>query len=505
MNKRFTIFITKILTLLMLCGVISSCQDTIPQRSTLTKGKSVQDGDEDKEFSRPNGAINFKTDFCGCKNGKPVTYGNCASFCSNKNTNGQEVFYANFTVKESITLAGFGNVHGWCTAVIEGDAQNPKCLIEAKDAQGTIKYLDAVPIAGSNSVTAVIDSLLYDKTYVLTLVESTSGAKSDSIQTVKFSKDVALGSLGPLKNSPITQYACLVRQFSTDSVTGDIYYDSAYRLHFYFLPRIGVNPIPGGQADLICHDIFNPLYGPNDSATYPRFEERPGTFNLWDTMDPRFFDNDSNSKRDINEVIAQKTKNFGGGTIDASKDFFSEFKWFGSPALEDSAGSASGEQTIGFFMAPWIDTANFRSYCLTSTQYNSTNPLFMALRDVIGVDTEGLYVGEKAPETVIGADGNPTTGLKDYILIRETDLKAVWYYIQNGTYLAPTEANVKNVAVYFNYPLNKTTPFVKTSSQRIYKVKWAYELNQSSNSSTANGVPTSVPPHDRKIGCIPKF
>jgi hypothetical protein len=149
-------------------------------------------------------------------------------------------------------------------------------------------------------------------------------------------------------------------------------------------------------------------------------------------------------------------------------------------------------------MAPWIDSATFKSYCLTSTHYNGTNPLFKAFRDIIGVDTEGLYVGEKAAETVTTPTG-VTSGLKDWILIRETDVKAVWFYLNNGVLTAPTDNNVKDVSVYFYYPLNKASPFVKTSTQRMYKVKWAYELNGAST------IPTSLPPHDRKIGCIPKF
>jgi hypothetical protein len=319
----------------------------MPYRETITSGNTKAPTNPDTKLVRPDNAIKFKTDFCGCKDTKAVTYGNCASFCASKNTGGLEKFFANFTVTEKISLSSLKNVNGWCSTVFETDTENPKCVIQAKDEDGNIREMDAVTTANSNAVTANMEGLSYDKTYVLTLIETKSGAKSDSIQIIKFSQDIALGSLGPIKNAPVSQYTCLVRAFSTDTA-GDIFYDSAYRLHFYFLPRIGVDPIPASQTDLICHDIFNPTYGSIDDASYPRLEEIPGIFNLWDTLDPRFYDNNGNTIKDINEIIAQKVKNFGGGTISTATSYFNEFKWFGSPVQNTNAGNTNSEQTIGY-------------------------------------------------------------------------------------------------------------------------------------------------------------
>ena len=524
MDSRPQIFM-RLMVMLILTAFLSACQDTIPYRSTITPGSSDGDDvctevesevtedlplcdDDDDEIVRPNNAILWKTDFCACKDSKPVSYGNCASFCSGKNTNGVETLFANFTVTEAISLSGLGSVYGWCKTNLPNDEQNPECEIEAKDDQGNITPLEISISPNSNSLTADIQSRLdFDKTYVLTLVERSSKARSNSIQLVKFSTDVTAPVLGPLKNTPVSQYACIVREFSTDDSTGDIYFNQAYRLHFYYIPSMPPTPIPAGNSNLICHDIFNPAYGKIDNELFPRFENKPGIFNVWDTTDPRFYDNNGNGAMDVNDLIIQKTKNFGG-TIPAGTNFFSKFTWFGAPELNEDAGNTNSSQPLGYFMAPWIDQTTFKSYCLTSTQYNSNNPLFKAMRDVIGVDTEGLYIGEKAAETVIGDDGQPTTGFKDYVLIRETDLKAVWFYIKNGTPTAPTEENVANNAVYFYYPLNKASPYVKTSTQRIFRVRGAAELgngNVSTGGSNGSGVSTNYPPHDRKIGCVPKF
>ncbi len=527
---------------LCLLGLLMSCQDTIPNRSTITDGKTIEtpptctpeqelvtegEGEDavqvcrDKGVSRPDNAIFWKADFCGCKDNKPVTLGNCSSFCADKNTGGAETLYASFTVTEAISLGGLGNVAAWCRTPISGDAQNPECEVQAKDEAGNVTSLAVNVPANSNSITANIkDGLAYDKTYVLTLVEKVSGAKSNSIQLIKFSPTTNISLLSPLKNAPISQYSCLVREFSTDDATGEPYYEGAYRLHFYFIPRIPPKPIPAGNSNLICHDIFNPLYGTTDQELYPRFEQQPGVFNLWDTMDPRFYDNNANRILDVNEVIRQKTINFGGN-IPESTNFFQPFTWPGSPELEAEAGGNNTSTTttttqtqapLGYYMAPWIDQTTFRSYCLNSTHYNSSNPLFKAMRDIIGVDTQGLYIGEKAPETVTTSTGTVTSGFSDYILISETDLKAVWFYINNGVHTAPTDANVANNAIFFYYPLDKTSPYIKKSSQRIFRVRGASELNGGNSGQTTGGTgatptggTTSYPPHDRKIGCVPKF
>lgn len=536
MIPRWTLF-TKVLLILTMSVALFSCNETTPKRATISPGqmideegpcpegfheetkkeKNTETGVEEEITEcvedpkvRPTSAVIFKTDFCGCKDDKAVTYGNCASFCSGKNTQKAETFFANFTVTADIALSGLGSVHGWCNVVLPGETSNPKCELEVKSEDNTTIMLDVTTPAGTNSITADISSLAQDKTYVLTLVETVSKARSSSVQIVKFSPDIGIPILGPLKNAPISQYTCIIRDSATGSGDSDVYYEQSYRTHYYFLPRRPPSPIPPGTGNIACHDIS--LLGLTDDVLYPRLEQIPGAFNLWDTSDPRFFDNNGNTIMDVDDIIQQKAKNFGVNLPSTAK-FFSPFSWANEPELGDEATVSKNAMPLGYYMQPWIDGSTYRSYCLNSTHYNSNNGIFKAIRDVVGVDTEGLYIAEKTTEAVTSVNGSTTTaGSRDFILIRETDLKQVWFYLNNGIPTAPTDENVANVAVFFYYPLNKASPFVKTSTQRIFQVKSPQELflggsttTPSGTGSSGQGAPTAYPPHDRKMGCIPKF
>lgn len=513
MVSRFNIKNLQALCLGIMSIMLVACQDTMPNRALIDDAAQTTGGTTGGGgivvAVRPDGAVKFKTTFCGCKDGKAITYGNCSAFCAGKNTNGAGILYADFNVTEEISLNSiFGSLKGWCNNPMPDEQTNPICLLKANDDDGGAVNLDVATGTTNNSLTINIDKLAEDKAYVLTLVESSSGAKSDSIQIIKYSADIPLPTLGPLKNAPISQYTCIHRPPSLDEASGDIYYDAAFRVHFYFLPRVPPDPIPAG-SDIVCHDFMNPLYGSIDDILFPRLEQLPGVFNLWDNTDPRFYDNNGNQHDDVNDIIIQKAKNFGATNIPAATSFFEKFPVMSTTAeTEQAGGNASIAQSMGYYMAPWIDQTTFRSYCLNSTHYNSSNPLFKAMRDVVGVDMEGIYVGVKALETVFDRDGNPVQAPDDFLMIRETDLKSVWFYMKNGVPTVPTDAIVSTVPVFFYYPMNKISPFVKASTQKIYQVKGAAELNNTTvptGGSNSTGISTNYPPHDRKIGCIPKF
>ncbi len=500
--------------LLLMSFSLVSCQDTIPQRSLIENGAATDDDgvddDEPAVVTRPDNAVQFKTDFCGCKDSVSITTGsNCASFCQGKNTSGLGTLFVNFRVTEDISLNNnFRTLNGWCNNPIEGEDTNPNCIVKATDEFNNSVPLDVSPGSQANSLKVDIDKLDQGKVFVLTLMEESSGAKSDSIQLMKFTTDIPLSSMGPLKNAPISQYSCITRSISTDTTNNTIYYDAAFRVHFYFLPRIPPNPIAAG-TDIVCHDWMNPLYGAIDNALYPRLEQKPGVFNLWDNTDPRFYDNNNNANDDVNDIIIQKAMNFGATNIPAATRFFEKFPLMTSSAQNTEAGGAtSTAQSMGYYMSPWIDQSTFKSYCLNSSHYNSNNPLFKAMRDVVGVDMEGIYVGVKAAETVLDRDGKPVTAPSDFILIRETELKQVWFYMNDDVPTVPNDTNVSTVAVYFYYPLNFQSPYVRSSTQKLYQVKGASELNNSgvdNSGNSSSGSSTNYPPHDRKIGCIPKF
>lgn len=508
------------LSLIILFGmsILSGCVDSVAKRQTIIPKSVTDDGGDDGETGggtaevRPTGAITFKDGYCGCKAGVPTTYGDCASFCAANNT-ADDLFYTSFTVTEAISLTQFGSVQGWCSTALkdaDGNLQstNPSCVLNIKDEDGAETDLPLnTQTANSNSIKVNISSLANDKTYILTLKEVTSGAKSNSIQILKPSSTNA-GVLGPLKITPVSQYTCVLRNLSQDDTTGDVYYDSAYRLHFYFIESSRPNPIPANTSNIFCHDIFNTLYGAVDDRTYPRLEETPGAFSLWDGVtDPRFFDNNGNGNLDANDQIVNKVKDYGY-TIPAATNFFLQFSWPSNPTSDSSSSSTNTASPLGWYMIPWVDQTTFKAYCPTSTHYNSANVIFKAMRDIVSVDTEGLYIAMKDGELV--SNGSTTTvGPADYLLVRESDIKRVWFYLNGTSAIAPTDANVASKTIYFYYPFNFNSPFIKTSTQKTYVVKKASELSNSSvsNSGTnsSSGSITTYPPHDRRIGCIPKL
>jgi len=504
---------------LLLLVVVVSCQDTIPNRFTvIPQSNSTEDTtekDPSKELvQRPDGAVKFRSNFCGCKDGKPVTFGDCNSFCSNKNTNGKEILYVNFTLSDSITLnSSLSNLNGWCnTPLDDGIDANPKCLMEYRNESGT-QSID-VTVTGNSSLSIDIDNFEFDKPYVLTLVESSSGSKSDSIQIIKLSTNMIIGPLGPLKNTPLSQYSCIYRV--VDPQQPEATYVYAYRMHFYFHPANPPQPITSGP-EFYCHDIFNPLYGIVDDILYPRLELIEGVFNIWDNMDPRFYDNNGNGVVDVNDQIIQKAKNFGA-TLPSNTQFFAPFPTLtpqttsGSSSgtnNNQSGGNNSSSQPVGYYMNAWIDPITYKSFCLNSSHYNSNNPIYRALGDVLQVETEGVYAAQKVAESY----PDPSTGSmvqapNDYLFIKESDIKRAWFYMKDGVPTIPSDSIISTTAVFFYYPFNFNSPYVKSSTQRIYQVKGAQDLNNSQvqqGGSSPAGSKSQYPPHDRKFGCIPKF
>jgi hypothetical protein len=497
-------------------SILSGCVDSVPKRQTIipksvTGGSSNDDDETPGEAEvRPSGAIKFKDGYCGV----PTTYGDCTAFCAANNT-ADDLFYTSFTVTEAISLTEFGSVQGWCSKALKdanGDLQssNPSCVLSIKDEDGAEQDLPLNPqTANSNSIKVNISTLQNDKTYILTLKEVTSGAKSNSIQILKPSP-TNNGILGPLKITPVSQYTCILRNLSQDDTTGDVYYENAYRLHFYFIESSRPNPIPANTSNIFCHDIFNTVYGAVDDRTYPRLEETPGTFSLWDGVsDPRFFDNNGNGNLDANDQIVNKVKDYGFN-IPTGTNFFLQFSWPSNPTSDSSSGSGtSSAGALGWYMIPWVDQTTFKAYCPNSSHYNSENVIFRAMRDIVSVDTEGLYIAMKDGE-LVNNGGSTTIGPADYLLIRESDIKRVWFYLNGTTHIAPTDANVASKTIYFYYPFNFNSPFTKTSTQKTYVVKKASELSSSSVSDSGtnngtNGAITTYPPHDRRIGCVPKL
>ncbi len=126
------------------------------------------------------------------------------------------------------------------------------------------------------------------------------------------------------------------------------------------------------------------------------------------------------------------------------------------------------------------------------------------------MDTEGFYMASKVPQYVQNPNGQTLTAPNDCLMIRETDLKKAWFYYKNNVPTVPTEAMVSNVAIYFYYPINEESPYVRASTQSVYQVKSIDELKAgnvciSGGTTQPTTTTSTMPTHDKKIGCIPKF
>lgn len=494
----------------MILASLASCQQTAPREFFPLAQTQEEEPDEEVEVEliRPDGAINFNinNNFCACQDGVSVLLNNCDSFCEDKNTNGEERLYFSFSVSDEITLNDqLQTVGGWCNNPY-GESLVPNCTLEIRSEDGLESPITFDSASNTNSFTANISTLSYNKTYLITLIENETGASSDTTQIRKVS-DNSSPTVSPLEITPIIQYSCIQRSTAIDEDTGDYYYESAMRFHFLFTEKTRPDPIPSTVATLFCHDINT--YGTRDDSIYPRLEETPGTFSLWNLFDARFYDLDANGVNDIDEIIEQKVEE-QGVSLSTTPELFVEFPAISISFDDEDSGNSNTGESLGFFMVPFRDENNL-SFCPNSTHYYSSNAIFVALRDIIGTDTEAIYIAKRDPETIT-ENGQEVQAQDDNIIVRETDIKKVWFYFNNGVPTEPTNDNtLRNKKIYFYYPYDFNNPYIKKSTQRTYSIISASdastqtgETGLNSGTSSSSGSRTEYPAHDNRIGCVPK-
>lgn len=512
MHKFYQLFNTLIFGIFFLV----SCNVTPPRdRPTISPLQNVgvvpeEEIVEESIPTRPDGAIVIQSNICGCKNGVPITVGNCASVCASKAKSETSFLHFSVTPSAEVTLSDLRDLFGWCNTelidpntgtAVEGQT-NPACVLEATDENDSKLSLNFSPISGSDQVSVDITALSQDMTYRIRIVETTSGASSNTKQMRIISSNDETSTNGPLALMPVTQYTCMSVTTSSDQV--NLFYDDASRMFFYFIPETRPDPIPQGIVNLYCHDIFT--YGETDHGD-ERLEETPGVFTLWNRLDPRFFNlNATGSELDINDIIEQKVKDMGS-TLSSTPNIFFPFEWFGSPEIVDSSGTdeATGSpksDVLGFYMTPFIDKDTLKAFCPTQDHYFSNNALFKAMREVVAVDTEGIYIGKK--------ENSSTT----FVLVRESLLKQIWFYKENGINIEPNNDTISGKKLQFYWPADTSTPFIKKSHQSTYTILSSDDLKNlngagsntsqaTNNANSSSGTSANFPPHDKRIGCIP--
>lgn len=495
--------------------------------------------DNTNKIVRPSNAILIKSDFCACNGGKQVTYGNCTNFCASTSTV-QSTFYGSVNVTEDVSLSAFQNLDGWCNKVDFGLEENsgilvdetPSCslVFEKLDQLGTT-YKSTIQITGTakNSFQAILPSQLEDDTTYRTYLLF-EGAGSNNVSGLVESSKVQIQLLPdqgpeilntPLEMAGINRYACIKAAYVASQNSNIIFNDEAIKQYFFYAPSYSEpTPIPFGTIGFYCHD--QQIYGANDNVLYPRLDLAPGAFSVWNRKDPRFYDlvgqesdSPSDTNMDIYNLIVKKLAdlgvsiNGGAGQLQSS-NFFVPFQGFGDPG--DSAAAGNNPDYYGYYMQPQIDKSTGLSFCPDSEEYNGDNPFFNVLGDIFNqLDTEGFYVGQQIPDLVLtDANGVAISNICwPIVYLTETELKRVWFYLDNGIPTPANETTVKTKTVYFYWPLTPSNgnPLVKQGDQKIYQLKLPAAIADSCNTATSNNSntpPTSLDPHDKKIGCIPK-
>lgn len=444
---------------------------------------------------RPTNAIDIKSDFCSCLNGKSDIINDCASFCATKPISDQPILYVNTLLGAEVSMhPRLGNLYNWCSVQLSNDETKPQCVLNAYDGNSEIN----IPVnvkAGSNSFSANIISLTKNRTWILKLVETKTGSNAQTKEfqvrrkTQTSPDDLPMGAL---KIAPINQYSCMVYGGKVDS-HGNVIRTSYARLFYYFPSFETPAPLPsqGGdnQSQVVCHD--EQRYPGADSAQYERLELVPGLFNMWDKTDPRFVSRSEHAgKLLMNKVLEDRLADEYG--INATLNLFYSISYPNRPSTSTS-GSHIAQ---GFSMVPFINNTTGRSFCPTSSDYSGPQPLLSLLGEYMD-DTEALYIAEKEPEIL--TDGTSYKTIYGTMFITESQIDGQAFYIENGVKVLADKNSFHSRAIYYYWPVVSTMDPLIQGNRKLFTVRTPDTLNGTSPIGHSTIERTS----DKRIACVP--
>ena len=243
--------------------------------------------EEEEEFKRPNLSIIIEPDHCACSQKKPISLGDCVSFCADTPASDNSTFFFSTSVTKDISEANFKDVAGFCTTQVDDpEGEVAVCSIEIKDEKGNITSLPFTPAPGQSSFEIDVVSLAENTTFRVAIVESNSGSRSTTAQLRLSTSDEIDKIGGPLAFMPVSEYSCISRQTSVDSNTGALIIEDANRFHFYFIPESRPEPLRATTLSaLYCHDID---LNPTTPINSPLLEDKSGVHTLRRRPDRRF-------------------------------------------------------------------------------------------------------------------------------------------------------------------------------------------------------------------------
>ncbi len=470
---------------------------TLLDRINASAGTCV---DDVVNLARPTNQIDIKSDFCSCISGKSDLINDCASFCANAVNSPSPILYLNTIIGTEIALnEKLGNLANWCSVQLPSDSTTPQCFLNASDGVNSITNIPITSFNG-NSLTANIQSLALNRTYIMKIVEGKSGsnAQSKEFQLRRKSQPTEDTSLlGALKVTPVSQYTCMAYGGFQNTSTGQITRTSYARVFYYFAANEMPPPVPpvGGsnQSIVVCHD--EELHPGNDSAAYPRLELIPQLFVLWDRADPRFV-NENNTGLTINKTLTNRLINEFNVQPSGSIDIFKPFITTNRPSTSTTATLSI---SLGYMMVPFVDKAG-KSFCPTQVDYNSANqPLFNLLKEYMD-DTEGLYIAEKEAEAIQDVNNNTFKIVYGTMFITETVVKKYGFYFENGLKIKADQSSMNTKTINYYWPTNDSMDPLSQGNRKLFTVRSSDNL--SGNVPTGQSVTQRT--SDKRVGCVPK-
>ena len=447
---------------------------------------------------RPDGEVFLSGDLCACQNGLPASINSCEATCAAKTATANITLFGKVTLGPNILLnEELGNLHNWCNAEITGaDLVGPGCKLEFTDTSNNTDYAEINIPAGSNtfSVDLSTTSMKQNENYIIRIVERESGSMVASdekqIRLTPYEEEDT-DPAGPLNITPVSQYSCILRQIATNPNNGEVSYIAIAKQHYYFPSGDTPPSLPDDTPRYVCHDVQT--YGEDDSVLYPRLEVTQ-PFVMWNQDDTRFNDTDSDGVIDVNEKITEDYKIAAGRENDSTVDIqlFSVFEWNYIPQID--GWRSSTKTNLGLMMIPFVNNQNLAE-CPKESDYIGDNPLYNVIGDYVGVDTEGLYMAESEPY-----QDNQGNTIIDIIMIKESDLKQVWFYFEDGKFLIPDTTTSRTKTIHFFYPLDKSAPYIQKASQVLYTVRYPDAIG---TDGVTTGIVTGNRPPDNRFACIP--
>ncbi len=468
--------------------------------------------------SRPTNEINIVEDVCICQNRQALSLNNCASVCSARGADTNATLIINTRPSAAILNdprfitngQTQGNLNSWCNATIDDGRTNPACTVQIFNGSNTFVLSENLKFEQQNTISVRVPNSLTDNvTYLGRIVESGSGSNAKSIPfqfRLKRNLTQTVSALTPLKIEPMKMYSCIARTFSAVSerlpATGS--YHSAFRLSMF--EQLGRTPAVVSNTNsltIFCHDYQ--LSGKNDSSSYGRLESFSHVFSLWDADDNRF--TLSGGGLEINNFIHQRL--LSEYNLSDSTNYFSPF--YGG---EDGARyhpSIKNSTIQGFLLTAFQDDLNGAAYCPNSAHYNSTVPKFKILKEIVGVETEGLFLGVMTPKVLSAADFAASQIVTDIIYLRESLVNQIWFYTEQNTNLRPNSSTAHTKKLKFYWPPDFSAPLVKKVWQEEYQILEPSEaslLIQSATDTRNDGgiaeIPSVMRTSDKRLGCVPK-